>query len=102
MIIDNYEITEFSKNNFAIIGRILYIATQYEKSFRAYFKVNVLKHSSYFKNEMKEFENIKINDNSEKTLCEISDKSSKIPFNRIITFFFDNIFNKILPSDELK
>ena len=35
--IEQFELTEFSNNNFAIIVRILYIATQYEKTFRTYF-----------------------------------------------------------------
>ena len=102
MVTSDFSITEFSNDNFAIIGRFLYIGTQYEKSFRAYFTVNVLKYSSYFKNKMKEFKNIKIDNYSEKALFEINEISSKLTFNRMISFFFDNIINKILPSDDFK
>ena len=102
MLINDYSTTEFSNDNFAIIGRLLYLATQYEKSFREYFTVNVLKYPLYFVHEMKEFSKLTINNLSEKELYEISAISSKLTFNRIITFFFDHIINKILPSDEVK
>lgn len=58
--IEQFELTEFSNNNFAIIGRILYIATQYEKTFRAYFNGLACKYVNFFVKEIDEFSGIEI------------------------------------------
>ena len=51
----NYELTEFSNNYFSIIGKFLYIATNYEKTFRAYFTTIACKYFPHFNNIIPEF-----------------------------------------------
>lgn len=102
MIQNGYSITEFSDDNFAIIGRLLYIATHYEKSFRAYFTINACKHLYFFSKEVKKFSKIKNIDYSESILNEVCELSSELPFHEIISIFFDKFINLIIPAKEVK
>lgn len=102
MLINNYSTTEFSNDNFAIIGRLLYIATQYEKSFRAFFTVNACKCLPFLSKEVEKFSKIKNIDYSESRLNEVCEIASKLSFHEIISIFFDKVINLIIPSKELK
>lgn len=102
MIIDNYETTEFSNNNFAIIGRVLYIATQYEKSFRAYFNSLACKYFNFFVKEIDEFSGIEISNDFMTNMKEVLNTSSKLSFHRLISIFFEKIINKAIPSKQIK
>lgn len=102
MLASDYSLTEFSNNNFSIIGRLLYFATRYEKDFRSYFTITACKYLEYFVSEIKEFSKIKTLDRSQSTLNKVYEISSSLSFHKIITIFFDEIINKILMSDVLK
>lgn len=102
----DYESTEFSNNNFSIIGKFLYIATNYEKTFRAYFTVIACKYFSYFKNIVPEFSRIEfLNQNIDsllKVYNEIYVQCSKFSFNTIIQIYFDKIISKVISDSYLK
>ena len=100
MIIYNYETTEFSNNNFAIIGRILYIATQYEKTFRAYFNGLACKYLPWFVKEIDEFSRIELTNDFMANMKEVLNTSSKLSFHRLISIFFEKIINKAKISCE--
>lgn len=102
MIIDHFETTEFSNNNFAIIGRILYIATQYEKTFRVYFNGLACRNLNYFVKEIDEFSRIEISNDFMANMNGVIDKSSKLSFHRLISIFFEKIINKAIPSNQIK
>lgn len=100
--IEQFELTEFSNNNFAIIGRVLYIATQYEKSFRAYFNNLACKYFNFFVKEIDEFSGIEISNDFMANMNEVLNTSSKLSFHRIISIFFEKIINKAIPSKQIK
>lgn len=100
--IEQYELTEFSNNNFAIIGRILYIATQYEKIFRAYFNGLACKYVNFFVKEIDEFSGIEISNDFMANMNEVLNTSLKLSFHRLISIFFDKIINKAIPSNQIK
>ena len=100
--IEQFELTEFSNNNFAIIGRILYIATQYEKTFRAYFNGLACKYLPFFVKEIDEFSRIKLTNDFMININEVFNISSKLSFHRIISIFFEKIINKAIPSKQIK
>ena len=100
--IEQFELTEFSNNNFAIIGRVLYIATQYEKSFRAYFNSLACKYFNFFVIEIDEFSGIEISNDFMANMNEVLNTSSKLSFHRIISIFFEKIINKAIPSNQIK
>ena len=102
MIIDHFETTEFSNNNFAIIGRVLYIATQYEKSFRAYWNSLACKYFNFFVKEIDEFSRIEISNDFMANMNRVIDTSSKLSFHRLISIFFEKIINKAIPSNQIK
>lgn len=102
MITDNYETTEFSNNNFAIIGRMLFIATKYEKTFRAYFTILAMKYLPFYVSVFKEFSCLEPTDISEANLQKVCDILSKLSFHKIITYYFDKIIDKELPTDKIK
>lgn len=102
----NYELTEFSNNNFSIIGRFLYIATNYEKTFRAYFTILVCKYLSSFKKIVPELSMIDLKTDSSESLSkkynEVYEKCSKFSFNEVIQIFFDKIISKVISDSYLK
>lgn len=100
--IEQFELTEFSNNNFAIIGRILYIATQYEKTFKAYFNSLACKYLNYFVKEIDEFSGIELTNDFMTNMNIVYKKSSKLSFHQVITIFFDKIIIKVIPSDQIK
>lgn len=100
--IEQFELTEFSNNNFAIIGRILYIATQYEKTFRAYFNGLACKYVNFFVKEIDEFSGIEISNDFMANMNEVLNTSSKLSFHRLISIFFDKIINKAISSTQIK
>lgn len=100
--IEQFELTEFSNNNFAIIGRILYIATQYEKTFRAYFNGLACKYLPCFVKEIDEFSRIELTNDFMANMNEVLNTSSKLSFHRIISIFFEKIINKAIPSNQIK
>ena len=93
MLASDYSLTEFSNNNFSIIGRLLYFATRYEKDFRSYFTITACKYLEYFVSEIKEFSKIKALDHSQSTLNKVCEISSGLSFHKIITIFFDEIIS---------
>ena len=101
MLINNYSTTEFSNNNFAIIGRILYIATQYEKTFKAYFNGLACKYLPFFVKEIDEFSRIKLTNDFMANMNEVLNTSSKLSFHRIISIFFEKLINKVIPSNQI-
>lgn len=102
MLINNDSTTEFSNNNFAIIGRILYIATQYEKTFRAYFNGLACKYLPWFVKEIDEFSRIELTNDFMANMKEVLNTSSKLSFHRFISIFFEKIINKAIPSKQIK
>lgn len=102
MLSDDFELTEFSNNNFAIIGRILYITTKYEKTFRTYFSIVVCKWLPYFIKNVPEFSRIGKIGNSELALKKVYEISNALSFNRVICIFFDTIINRIALSNKIK
>ncbi len=102
MIIYDFETTEFSNNNFAIIGRILYIATQYEKTFKAYFNSLVCKYLPFFIKEIKDFKKLKVTKDLILDIENAMKKTSKMTLDKVITIFFDKIINKVISSNQIK
>lgn len=102
----NYELTEFSNNNFSIIGKFLYIATNYEKTFITYFTVIACKYFPYFKKIVPEFSKIELLDQNIDSLLkvydEIYEQCLKFSFNKIIQIYFDKIFSKVISDSYLK
>lgn len=81
MIIDlTPELTNFSNNNFSIIGRALALATNFEKTFKTYLFALVIRYRTYFKKEIKEFNKIN-NSNNDEVFKQIF---KKISFDRSI------------------
>ena len=101
MITDIFENTDFSNDNFAIIGRLLYLATQYEKAFRAYFTINVCKYPALFEDKLDKLRKIDTEQSLENIYCDIYAITSKLCFDKIISIFFD-IIDVIIPSKEIK
>ena len=102
----DYELTEFSNNNFSIIGRFLYIATNYEKTFRSYFTVIACKYFSYFRKIVPEFLRIELLDQNMDSLLrvynEIYKQCSEFSFNKILQIYFDKIISEIISDSCLK
>ena len=102
----NYELTEFSNNYFSIIGKFLYIATNYEKTFRAYFTTIACKYFPHFNNIIPEFSEIELLDQNIDSLLkvynEIYERCSKFSFNKIIQIYFDKIISEIISDSCLK
>lgn len=100
--IEEFETTEFSNNNFAIIGRILFIATKYELVFRGYFNGLACKYLRFFVKEVEEFSKIEITKDLVLNCEKVLEKTSKMSFHKVITIFFDKIINKAIPSNQIK
>lgn len=102
----DYESTEFSNNCFSIIGKFLYIATNYEKTFRAYFSTIACKYFPHFKNIIPEFSRIELIDQNIDSLLkvynEIYEQCSKLSFNKILQIYFDKIISEIISDSCLK
>ena len=79
------ELSYFYNNNFSIIGRFLFLATDYENTFRAYLKCLATKYQHYFCCEIKYFKDC--NDDIKKLL----EKIRKARFQCLIDLFFDKI-----------
>lgn len=103
MDVTNNELTEFSNTNFSIIGRGLYIATSFEKTFRAYFAIIAFKYLPFFSENIREFSIFKgLNRFSLSTCEKVYKKCSNITLNRCIEIFFEEVLCLVDPENEVK